>query len=64
MMFAVGLWHGASWTFVAWGALHGLMLGARGVAAMRFAPTWRCRRTRRWMGVTFASVTRVDSFRS
>ncbi|MBA2611946.1 MAG: MBOAT family protein [Bacteroidetes bacterium] len=21
-----GLWHGASWTFVAWGALHGLML--------------------------------------
>jgi alginate O-acetyltransferase complex protein AlgI len=21
-----GLWHGASWTFVVWGALHGLML--------------------------------------
>ncbi len=21
-----GLWHGASWTFVAWGALHGIML--------------------------------------
>lgn len=23
-----GLWHGANWTFVAWGALHGLYLGA------------------------------------
>src|SRR5438445_5255097 len=21
-----GLWHGASWTFVAWGALHGMLL--------------------------------------
>ncbi|MDB9786991.1 MBOAT family protein [Bacteriovoracaceae bacterium] len=25
-MFLGGLWHGASWTFVAWGALHGLYL--------------------------------------
>ena len=23
-----GLWHGAAWTFVAWGALHGLLLAA------------------------------------
>lgn len=23
-----GLWHGASWTFVAWGALHGVAVGA------------------------------------
>ncbi len=23
-----GLWHGASWTFVVWGGLHGLLLGA------------------------------------
>jgi alginate O-acetyltransferase complex protein AlgI len=29
-----GLWHGASWTFVAWGVLHGLLLvGHRGVRA-------------------------------
>jgi D-alanyl-lipoteichoic acid acyltransferase DltB (MBOAT superfamily) len=26
VMFAVGLWHGAAWTFVIWGALHGGML--------------------------------------
>ncbi|MGZ5584938.1 MAG: MBOAT family O-acyltransferase, partial [Usitatibacter sp.] len=25
-MLVGGLWHGANWTFVAWGALHGLML--------------------------------------
>lgn len=26
-----GLWHGANWTFVAWGALHGLYLSAERV---------------------------------
>ena len=26
-----GLWHGAAWTFVAWGALHGLLLVAEGL---------------------------------
>src|SRR5579885_3133566 len=25
-MLACGLWHGASWTFVAWGAYHGALL--------------------------------------
>jgi alginate O-acetyltransferase complex protein AlgI len=33
VMFAVGLWHGASWTFVLWGAIHGLLLA--GYAAYR-----------------------------
>lgn len=32
-----GLWHGASWTFVAWGGLHGLYLGAERVIKPRFA---------------------------
>jgi alginate O-acetyltransferase complex protein AlgI len=32
-----GLWHGAAWTFVAWGALHGLYLGAERVVR-RFVP--------------------------
>jgi len=31
-----GLWHGASWTFVAWGAYHGLLL----VAYRAIAPLW------------------------
>jgi alginate O-acetyltransferase complex protein AlgI len=26
VMLLGGLWHGAQWTFVAWGALHGIML--------------------------------------
>ena len=26
VMFSVGLWHGANWTFVLWGAIHGVML--------------------------------------
>src|SRR2546423_12840766 len=27
VMLLGGLWHGANWTFVAWGAVHGLLLG-------------------------------------
>lgn len=31
-----GLWHGASWTFVAWGGIHGLLLlGERGLSWIR-----------------------------
>jgi len=37
-----GLWHGASWTFVVWGALHGTFLcaerGVRGWASRRWQP--------------------------
>jgi alginate O-acetyltransferase complex protein AlgI len=32
-----GLWHGASWTFVAWGGLHGLYLSAERLLRARFA---------------------------
>ena len=28
-----GLWHGAAWTFVVWGGLHGAALGLRALAA-------------------------------
>ncbi|WP_426106880.1 MBOAT family O-acyltransferase [Massilia sp. TSP1-1-2] len=35
-----GLWHGASWTFVAWGGLHGLYLGAERFLRGRFG-SWR-----------------------
>jgi len=31
VMALVGLWHGAGWTFVVWGLLHGLFLGSHAV---------------------------------
>ena len=31
-----GLWHGASWTFVFWGAYHGMLLGAYRMYASRW----------------------------
>ena len=32
-----GLWHGASWTFVAWGGLHGLYLSVERMLRARFS---------------------------
>lgn len=34
-MFLGGLWHGASWTFVAWGLYHGLLLAGHGILRAR-----------------------------
>jgi alginate O-acetyltransferase complex protein AlgI len=34
-MFLAGLWHGAAWTFVVWGLVHGLYLGAHAVLRRR-----------------------------
>jgi D-alanyl-lipoteichoic acid acyltransferase DltB (MBOAT superfamily) len=33
-----GLWHGANWTFIVWGAFHGLLLCAYRVTGMELAP--------------------------
>lgn len=35
-----GLWHGASWTFVVWGGLHGLFLAVERLLRSRFS-SWR-----------------------
>ncbi len=35
-----GFWHGASWNFIMWGALHGALLTAERIAARRSWPTW------------------------
>ena len=51
-MLLAGLWHGAGWTFVLWGALHGLYLGAYHL--WRRLP-WRLPGALAW-GLTFLSV--------
>jgi alginate O-acetyltransferase complex protein AlgI len=35
-----GLWHGASWNFVIWGALHGVFLVAERGLTVRFGGAW------------------------
>jgi alginate O-acetyltransferase complex protein AlgI len=47
-----GLWHGANWTFVVWGAYHGLLLVAERLAgpALKRLPAWL------YGGVTFLLV--------
>ncbi len=49
-----GLWHGAGWTFVAWGALHGLYLSVE-----RIGGHWMAERGLRWSGPLAAVVKRL-----
>jgi alginate O-acetyltransferase complex protein AlgI len=53
-----GLWHGASWTFVIWGVLHGIGISAVHVMRKTLRWTW-LDRVPRWAGVllTFHFVT-------
>lgn len=68
-----GLWHGASWTFVAWGGLHGLYLAGHRLWVARWGKRRRrgvARWAAHWISVflTFHLVTlawvffRADSF--
>ena len=53
VMGLAGLWHGAAWTFVLWGLLHGAYLVVHAVAAKAgLAPRWT------WLnrGLTFVAV--------
>jgi alginate O-acetyltransferase complex protein AlgI len=52
-----GLWHGAAWTFVAWGGLHGAYLIGERMVRRALEPLEPIRRPR-WLGVvvTFALV--------
>ena len=58
-----GLWHGASWTFVIWGVLHGTAVSALHVAKKALHWSW-LDRVPRWLGVllTFHFVTVVWVF--
>ena len=53
-----GLWHGAAWTFVAWGALHGLYLVLERLTVARLSPTMRTNWVFQWIYglITLAGV--------
>lgn len=51
-----GLWHGASWTFIAWGAVHGLMVGAEMIPNNLPGRKWKFPRPLR-IFLTFLLVT-------
>ena len=44
-----GLWHGANWTFVAWGGLHGLYLAAERFLGLDKLDRSRLSPLRRWL---------------
>ena len=50
-MLVGGLWHGANWTFVAWGGLHGLLL-----AGHRLLPSWKWRESRSFRPLAILST--------
>ena len=45
-----GLWHGASWNFVVWGALHGAVLVAERLWR-EYKPEALAARCRGWLGI-------------
>ncbi len=40
-----GLWHGAKWTFVVWGAIHGVALGIERITSRKYGKWWKRNRT-------------------
>ena len=52
-----GLWHGAQWTFVAWGGFHGVMLCIERLLGIGHAEKPRGRRPCARVALTFCIVT-------
>lgn len=54
-----GLWHGANWTFVAWGGLHGLYLWAEKFISDRrkSSEEEKQRENKQWLGFLYAFFT-------
>jgi D-alanyl-lipoteichoic acid acyltransferase DltB (MBOAT superfamily) len=52
-----GLWHGASWTFILWGAIHGMLLLLNHAWRALFAAAPSRRLARCYTGLTFLAVT-------
>ncbi len=59
-----GLWHGASWTFVAWGGLHGLYLMANHAWRGLSPPTFPGARFFGWLATFLAVVVAWVFFRA
>ena len=55
-MLLSGIWHGANWTFVLWGMLHGIASGAH-----RLFRTWQRKRPRRDAGLILGKLTGAAS---
>ena len=55
VFFLTGLWHGAGWTFIIWGSVHGVLVVINHLWARRFAP-----RVRRGVG-SIPAVTRAGA---
>lgn len=51
-----GLWHGAAWTFIAWGAYHGALLMLERASGLRDIPEHRWRILRRSVTLLFVMV--------
>ncbi len=65
VMLLGGLWHGAGWTFAAWGGLHGLYLIAARVWSRRFpANPGRLGRAAAWLVTLLAVVVAWVFFRA
>lgn len=65
VMLLGGLWHGAEWTFVAWGALHGVYLSANHAWRFFFPPSPdRTRAFTGWALTFFAVVVAWVFFRA
>ena len=58
VMLLGGLWHGAAWTFVAWGALHGASLAVERALGLERARAghWTALRRVAWFGVVQVTV--------
>lgn len=51
-----GLWHGANWTFVVWGAMHGLALAVH-KKWIEWYPPIEGKQTPRWLNIVFVLLT-------
>jgi alginate O-acetyltransferase complex protein AlgI len=37
----IGLWHGAAWTYIAWGLWHGMLLSLENISGLKPAARWK-----------------------